>query len=111
MTDRRLLEDVESVKRLASHLAECPEVKALDTQTEREAWSLAHSFADLEESFLEILKVQLPRLITQDIEPAESFDLLLDIGEELRHILYHITHTQFYNYLCEQKASDQQVEE
>lgn len=31
--------------------------------------------------------------------PAELFDALLDIGEELRHILYHIHDPKFYRYL------------
>ena len=107
MESQQLLDDVEEVKELASHLEKCPEVRALDTESEHEAWALAHSFADLEESFLKILRVQLPRLMSQDLGPAESFDLLLDIGEEFRHILYHINNTRFYNYLCQQKATDQ----
>ena len=31
--------------------------------------------------------------------PEELFDVLIDIGEEFRHILYHIHDPKFYKYL------------
>ena len=99
MRTRRLLENIDDVKSLANLLAKCPEVQALDCGEEKEAWTLAHSFSDIEESLLALLERQLPRLVDQQLEPSEVYDLLLEIGEELRHILYHIKNPKFYKYL------------
>ena len=101
MGDLRLLNTAKDVKSLANRLETVPQVRALDTDVDREAWTLAHAFEDLEQSFLVVLQDQLPRLTRDPLDATELHDLLLDVGEELRHILYHITHTRFYDYLCE----------
>lgn len=99
MRIRRILENAEDVKKLANRLAKCPQVQALDDAKEKEAWTLAHSFSDIEESLVALLEGQLPRLVEQELEPSEVHDLLLEIGEELRHVLYHIKDPKFYKYL------------
>jgi hypothetical protein len=99
---RRVLEDSGKVKKLADQLGKCPQVQALDEGEEKEAWTLAHSFSDIEESFLTILDGQLSRLLESELEASEVYDLLLDIGEEFRHILYHINDPKFYRYLQKQ---------
>lgn len=99
MRARRLLKDATDLKALAERLSKCPEVAKLDKGEEREAWTLAHTFGDLEESFRKFLEDQLPRLIQDQLEVSEIHDLLLEIGEELRHILYHIKDPKFYRYL------------
>lgn len=46
-----LLRDQTALKRLAERLSQCLEVTKYDQGDEKEAGVLAHSFADLEESF------------------------------------------------------------
>lgn len=75
-------------------------VSKFDSDNDPEAWRLAHSLIDLEESFKEILNNSLPVLRKADSE-EEIHDALLDIGEELRHILYHIKDPKFFSYLFE----------
>ena len=99
MSKERILKNVAEWERLAERLAKCPEVTRFDTGQEKEAWTLAHAFADLEESFRAFLDDQLPKLAREDLEPEAMHDLLLDIGEEFRHILYHIQDPKFYRYL------------
>jgi hypothetical protein len=53
----------------------------------------------LEESFGKFLEEQLPKLTDDHGERPEIYDLLLEIGEEFRHILYHIRDPRFYRYL------------
>ena len=84
---------------LAERLAQCKEVTRFDTGEACEAWTLAHAFADLEESLRTCLEEQLPRLTDGQLETSEIHALLLDIGEEFRHILYHINDPKFYRYL------------
>jgi len=88
------------VARVAEWLSRCPEVTRYDAGEHKEAWALADSFADLEGSFRALLDEQLPKLAQGNLPPSETYDLLLDIGEEFRHILYHILEQQkFYRYL------------
>jgi hypothetical protein len=96
----KVIKTVEDVKRLADRLSRCPEVTHFDDGENKEAWGLADSFADLEDSFRAFLDDQLPRVVQGNLQPSEMHDLLLDIGEEFRHILYHILEQQkFYKYL------------
>ena len=99
MNERLLLADQTDIKALAERLSKCPEVTKYDQGDEKEAGVLAHSFADLEESFKTFLNEQLPRLMDKRTTPAELCDTLLEIGEEFRHILYHIHDPKFYRYL------------
>lgn len=99
MTTQHLLRASSDLRALAEHLAECAEVARLDEGEEKEAWTLAHTFSDLEESFRRFLEDLLPRLTAADATSNETRDVLLEIGEELRHILYHIRDPKFYRYL------------
>ncbi len=100
-----LLGDGASVKALAERLATCEAVSRFDTAEEREAWTLTHAFSDLEGSFRVYLDALLPRLVQGDLSPEEVHDLLLDIGEEFRHIAYHLNDTRFYTvYMAQERA-------
>ena len=91
-----LLADMEVRARLARKLADVPAVSRFGDE---EAWTLAHAFGDLEESFLQFLDDLLPRLLEDDLTAEEMESLLLDVGEEFRHILYHLADPQFYGYV------------
>jgi len=89
----------EKLSSLAATLAQSPEVTKYDTASEKQAWTMAHAFTDLEGSFRTFLNEQLPKLRDNHLTPQEIHDLLLDIGEEFRHILYHINDPEFYKRL------------
>jgi len=99
MSVQRLLGDAEAVKALAISLSKCPEITKFDKGEDKEAWVLAHAFSDLEESFLKFLEHHLPALTQGQMEGSEINNLLLDAGEEFRHIIYHIKNTKFYKYI------------
>ena len=84
---------------LAERLRVCPEVTRFDTEVEDEASTLADSLADLEQSFLTFLNDLLPKLTGLDSSPSQTYETLLDIGEEFRHALYHIKDARFFHYL------------
>jgi hypothetical protein len=54
---------------------------------------------DLEESFQAFLEDQLPKLTQGELKAPKVYDVLLDIGEEFRRILYHIKAPKFYAHL------------
>jgi hypothetical protein len=80
-------------------MSRCAKVRELDRPGEPEASTLAHAFLDLEESFRRFINEQLPELTRGDLSDQEVCDRLHEIGEELRHILYHIRDPRFFQYL------------
>ena len=99
MNASRTLGSATRIKALAERLSTCHDVTKFDHGDEKEAWTIAHAFADLEESCQKFTDIQLPRLANARLNGAELRDLLLEIGEEFRHVLYHIHDPQFYRYL------------
>ncbi|MEE9336259.1 MAG: hypothetical protein V3U65_19390 [Granulosicoccaceae bacterium] len=91
------LDDAQSIMQLAKKLKKYSCVSKFD-DNEPEAERLAHSLSDFERSFNVVLKELLPILIKADGN-EEVQEALLDIGEELRHILYHIKDPKFFAYL------------
>jgi hypothetical protein len=105
-TRNTVVKTVEDVKRLAERLSKCPDVARFDEGRHKEAWALAHSFADLEDSCRAFLDEQLPKLTADDLNVEDTCDQLQEIGEEFRHILYHILEQQqFYKYLVPEKTA------
>jgi hypothetical protein len=84
---------------LRSRLSQLPSVTRFDDGEHSEAETLAHAFIDLEGSFQKFLEEQLPKLFDADLTNEALHDLLLDMGEEFRHILYHLKDPRFYRYL------------
>lgn len=85
--------------RLIEVISGCSTVLKLDRPNEPEASTLAHAFLDLEESFKRFVDVHLPQLTKSDLSEQQICDCLHDIGEEFRHILYHIHDPQLYRHL------------
>jgi hypothetical protein len=98
---RKTILSAEKVKALSYKLSKCENVTKFNKLGEPESWTLAISMKDLEESFVKFLDEQLPQLVNENLTGSEINDLLLDIGEEFRHILYHIKDPKFYEYLRE----------
>jgi hypothetical protein len=48
-----------------------------------------------------MLDILFPRLLDESLAPEKLNDVLLAVGEELRHVLYHIRDPKFFSYLFE----------
>jgi hypothetical protein len=100
MTEK-ILGDARAVVELARRLNDCPEVARV-VGGEREGFeTLAYAIAEIEESLRSILERHLPRLADPDADCSKLNGTLLDIGEELRHVMYHVKDAKFYAYLME----------
>ena len=99
MSIKRQLNNPKKINQLADFLSRCPQVRQLNEGEYNEAGTLAQTFADLEDSFSKFLSCYLPKLAKREIGESEIKDYLLEIGEELRHVLYHIHDPKFYCYL------------
>ena len=95
---------IEKLKALIKNLEKCERVTKYSTSEENQADTLANSFLDIENALNVIIKEQIPRLYLNDLDANDVDDLILDIGEELRHILYHIYDTKVYGYLRDNKV-------
>jgi hypothetical protein len=96
----------EAARRLTERLARLKSVSQFDQPGEPQAATLAHSLTDLERSLREILEALLPRLLDESLASDQLYDVLLDIGEELRHVLYHIKDPKFFDYLTDDNGSE-----
>lgn len=98
MKAERQLGDVKKESQLAERLQKTEPVSRYDNDSHREAWAIAHAFSDLEEAFERFSHELLPLLIGEQ-SPQRQRDILLDMGEEFRRILYHLSELRFYRYL------------
>lgn len=62
------------------------------------AFAISHGLIDMEESFHRIIEIS-NQMQGRDFSEGELEGALHDIGEELRHIIYHINDMKFYDYL------------
>ncbi len=74
------------------------DISRFDSENEPQAWVIAHAFSDIEDSCIKLLEL-FQKLIPPTGSDKEILDVLNDIGEELRHVLYHIRDMSFYRYL------------
>jgi hypothetical protein len=98
----------EVARRLTERLARLKAVSQFDQPGEPQAATLAHSLTDLEKSFREILDALLPKLLNESLDSDQLNEVLLDIGEELRHVLYHIRDPKFFGYLIDSENDETQ---
>src|SRR5947207_3414274 len=84
---------------LIRNLQKSKKVNAYNSTQEREADTIAHALLDMELSFNTIRESLLPKLLSATASEENVDDTFLDIGEELRHILYHIKDPKFFKYL------------
>ncbi len=84
---------------LGERLSKLSQVTRYDEGEDKEAWTLAHAFLDLEESFNRFINEQLAKLKNENLTNEQVYDILLDIGNNFMHILYHIHDPKFYDHL------------
>jgi hypothetical protein len=94
-------DELELVKQLADHIQAIPRVgKAIGREDVAEdSWAIAVGLKDIHRSSEQIFRNLVPSLLATSPTNPEAEQILHAIGEEYRHILYHITTTRFFNYL------------
>ena len=84
------------------------ELEVTESGDEEEPWTLANDLVDVENSLLVLSNDLFPRLLKDSVNSQEIKEILLDIGEEFRHIAYHIGNNKFYKYLGVTTAEHQE---
>ena len=85
---------------LSERLSSIASVNRFDTPDEPQGVTIAHAVADIQRSCHDVLEVIMPQLIAAS-SVTDIEDALTDLGEELRHILYHVRDTRYFSYLTE----------
>jgi hypothetical protein len=97
------LKSTDQVHQLADRLKQMPRVRASahrqGTSIEEEAWQIATALSDVEESAQELFGTLVPRLLNAAPDGEETNDIVNEIGEAYRHILYHILDTKMFGYV------------
>ncbi len=89
---------IEKLKAVTHNLEKCERVTKYSTKEENQADTLANTLIDIEEATQKI-KEHVSKLYLTELTKDEVDDLILDLGEEFRHVLYHINDTIVYDYL------------
>ena len=93
----------EETERLAQALRRIPRVIAAAERrgksADAEAWQIATALSDIRESTHRLFSDLVPRLLEASPTDDAADDLLNEIGEEYRHILYHILDTKLFDYI------------
>ncbi len=84
---------------IARHLGSLPTVNQYDLPDEPQSHTIAHGLVDIGASCQKIVDRHIPRLLAESCPAEDALDALHDIGEELRHILYHARDMKFYGYV------------
>ena len=98
----RAKEDVAHLQSLAARLERSPRVRRRAAGEKLSAGEIAteaaDSLIDIRRS-AEVLADLLPKLLSQEPESEAFDDTLDDIGEELRHVHYHIANTKLFDHV------------
>lgn len=93
-----ILQEPSVMESLAERLAASPALKRFPNPTE-EGQSIAYSLSDLEGSMRVFLDEQLPKLVDPSVQGEALEDLILDVREEFRHILYHLHDPEYFRVM------------
>ncbi len=85
---------------LAARLKSLPELARLDPAGEPQAATVAYTLSELETSCRAILSL-IPQFSDTSASEDKLRAALLEVGEELRHVMYHVRDTEFFKYLVE----------
>jgi hypothetical protein len=100
-------ENLNLLQALADHFERVPRIMAAakrDGKTvEQEAMEIATGLVDIKESADRLFTDLVPRLLKVPSNRDAADDFLNEIGEEYRHILYHIRDAKLFRYLLEEK--------
>ena len=95
----------EEVRKLSLKIKNSNVIKKNLQKWEHEADVIAIALLEIKQSFEKIYKDYIYRFDNEN----KPDDILLDIGEEFRHVLYHIKDMNYFSYLFDENTSDNSI--
>lgn len=101
---RAIHDNVDRAESIAKHLIRSTIFATMvarrgERSVAEEAWEIGTALADICESTTRLFDELLPALLRAEPSSIEVEDLLHEIGEEYRHIHYHITNSRFFSHV------------
>jgi hypothetical protein len=87
-----------AMKDLVERLERCPQIAKLSDQSHNEASTIAHSLSDLADTSDGYLKI-LPSLVDTSLQGDELIRRLIEVVNQLQHMLYHLGDPRFFRDL------------
>ena len=111
MSKHQKLLTVSRVIELGQQLSKIPEIAQFDKPGEPQGHTLAHALSHWEDSSATFLDNLLPKLANEMASAEDLIDTIHDVGDELRHILYHIQDVKYFGYLLDgpEKATNKKI--
>ncbi len=94
---------MEKINQLYEKLKLTPSLNRANSHKDKEAYELAITLTDIGDSANEI--TSLIEEFSKKENPDDILEKLIEIGEELRHIVYHIRNSKFYDYIMQDDFS------
>ena len=112
MTFSNALGDTDAVQALASRLQQVPKIARVVGRDDLgdEAWAIATGLKDVSECCSRIFGQIVPKLLMTDPRSPEAEALLYSLGEEYRHMHYHITESRFFAYIKDSPGAEEERE-
>ena len=97
-----IFSNLSDINKLEQMFQSMESITKFNTNAQNESNTLAYSFAEIEKTLHMLINNfnSLKKLSFENNE-KEVEDILHDIGEDFRHILYHIHDSKYYGYLFE----------
>lgn len=89
---------IKEIKQLSEKLSQVPNVCRFDSEEEPQCWALAHVLTEFKQCSEKINKDFVPKIL-EETDNDKIEDLLHDIGEEFRFIVYLIQNSKYYDHL------------
>ena len=94
---------IDRLNTLQKNLTESIKVNSYDSESEKQSQTLAHTLTDVQESCNAISNELIPKLLNKACSGELVDDVLLEIGDEFRHIEYHMKDAKYFDYLFPKK--------
>ena len=93
---------------LANRWQRILDMSAFDSADESGAWNLVYSLHGIQDSCRALLEQRLPRLVSADSTDLQA--ALSEVGEELRHLTYHLRDARYFGYIADGRGEPQSAD-
>jgi hypothetical protein len=92
------MEFVEKLSLVAKNLAKKKNLTSNKDSNEDQIQTMSHGLVDIEEA-IKGMDVLIKKLYMTVLSEDEVDEILTDIGDDLRHLIYHVRDMEYYEYL------------
>jgi hypothetical protein len=96
----KIMSDIQKTKLLNEVLSRSVRVTRFNSGDFVEADAIANAIVDMEKTFKVLTENLFPKLLETQRESADTDEILWEIRDNLRHIVYHIKDCRTFDGVC-----------